>query len=215
MGPSCAQRATPTAACPGNLSDLVPESVGIAMSIFERVPLHSKIDAVCVLGLRSGRVARRTPPTPRIREGCSAGNLKGCRAEHDLLPRVRDEHPPKRFASGTPDRGKAQAEGAERAADRGAPRLTSARSRGAPRSWSTGIHRGNVVRRPPMLQCNIKRPGPTRKAGRVVVIRLTLSGASGTLTLLARAVPNANRSRKSSPICGPDDAYRRTYEDGR
>jgi len=100
-------------------------------------------------------------------------------------------NPPNRFAGGTPDRGKA-----------------GQRVQSAP---LTEAH----IRLTPMLQCNIKRPGPTHEAGAVVVLRLTLSDASGTLILLAKAVPKANPSRKSSPICAPDDAYRRTYEDGR
>jgi len=52
--PSCAQPATAAAACPGNLSDLVPEGAGIAISIVERVALHSQIGTVCILDVERG-----------------------------------------------------------------------------------------------------------------------------------------------------------------
>src|ERR1700682_1278969 len=67
MVPSCAQPATPPAACPGNLADLVPESAGIAISIVERVPLHSQIGSVCVLDVERG------VPVPRRELGRVGG----------------------------------------------------------------------------------------------------------------------------------------------
>src|SRR2546427_9825308 len=60
MVPLCAQRATPAAACPGNSSNLVPESASVAIPIVERLPLHSQIGTVCVLDVeRDVTVPRR------------------------------------------------------------------------------------------------------------------------------------------------------------
>jgi hypothetical protein len=118
--PSCAQRATPTAACPGNLSDLVPESVGIAMSIVERVALHPQIGTICVLDVERGvpvprREFGKVAPCGQFRQA-EALPANPCR-RHRADP-GRDRSTPGSRRS--PALGECQADGAERAADRGA-----------------------------------------------------------------------------------------------